>query len=105
MCPDFSTYAGYRLLSRALVAMGVWVTPEGKSTTWAPGWNVERFEREAEILPLPSELLTVVLPIVRVVARTPAAPRAPQFRAGLSRPKQTPRPGLSKVGAVVVSNA
>lgn len=75
------SYAGYRLLSHALVAMGVWVTPEGKSTTWAPEWSLERFEREADTLPLPPELLTAALPRVRVVARTPAAPRAPQARS------------------------
>lgn len=75
--------AGYRDLQRLLVRAGVWVVVDRKGTSWARGWNLERFEREFDALPL-LNLPDGEPPEVRIVPRSSAlpavtaAPAAPQ---------------------------
>lgn len=62
--------AGYRKLNKVLRRAGVWTT-SGRDTTWGPGWDEERFERDFDATPL-LELPEGEPPEVRIPHRSSA---------------------------------
>lgn len=60
---------GYRILMDILKSAGVMYAERGRAATWAKGWDLYRFEREFDLLPLP-KLPDGPPPDVRVTLRT-----------------------------------